>query len=57
MKIMKKQLNPEERQRMVDLLNEARKQGEHSIASMVELAITMNDKGEYDKFQEVFSNE
>ena len=57
MKIMKKQLNPEDRQRMVDLLNEARKRGEHSIASMVELAITMSDKGEYDKFQEVFSNE
>ena len=57
MKIMKKQLNPEERKRMVDLLNEARKRGEHCIASMVELAITMSDKGEYDKFQEVFSNE
>ena len=57
MKIMKKQLNPEERKRMVDLLNEARKRGEHSIANMVELAITMSDKGEYDKFQEVFSNE
>lgn len=57
MKIMKKRLNPEERQRMVDLLNEARKQGEHSITSMVELAITMSDKEEYDKFQEVFSNE
>lgn len=57
MKIMKKRLNPEERQRMVDLLNEARKRGEHSIASMVELAITMSDKGEYYKFQEVFSNE
>lgn len=57
MKIMKKQLNPEERQRMVDLLNEARKRGEHSIVSMVELAIIMSDKGEYDKFQEVFSNE
>ena len=57
MKIMKKRLNPEERQRMVDLLNEARKRGEHSIVSIVELAITMSDKGEYDKFQEVFSNE
>ena len=54
---MKNQLNPEERQRMVDLLNEAKIQGEHFIASMVELAITMSDKGEYDKFQEVFSNE
>lgn len=54
---MKKRLNPEERQRMVDLLNEARKQGEYSIASMVELAITMSDKVEYDKFQKVFSDE
>lgn len=54
---MKKRLNPEERQRMVDLLNEAKKQRECSIASIVELAITMSDKGEYDKFQKVFSDE
>lgn len=54
---MKKYLSKKERQRMVDLIDDLKSQGEDSIASIVQLAITMSDKGEYDKFQEVFSNE
>ena len=42
---------------MVDLLDDLKSRGEDSIASIVQLAIIMSDKGEYDKFQEVFSNE
>lgn len=54
---MKKYLSKKERQRIVDLLDDLKSRGEDSIASIVQLAITMSDKGEYDKFQEVFSNE
>ena len=54
---MKKYLSKKERQRMVDLIDDLKSRGEDSIASIVQLAITMSDKGEYDKFQEVFSNE
>lgn len=54
--MMKKQLEPQEKDRMLNLLNEAKKRGEDHIASMIQLAITMSDKGEYDKFIEVFSN-
>ena len=52
---MKNTLTSQERQRMVNLLVEAKKQGEDQIASIAQLAITMSDKGEYDKFIEIFS--
>lgn len=54
---MKKYLGKKERQRMVDLLDDLKSRGEDGVASIVQLAIIMSDKGEYDKFQEVFSNE
>lgn len=53
---MKKQLEPQEKQRMLKLLDECKLRGEEHIANMIQLAITMSDKGEYDKFIEVFSD-
>lgn len=53
---MKKQLEPQEKERMLKLLNECKLRKENNIASMIQLAITMSDKGEYDKFIEVFSD-
>lgn len=52
---MKKQLDESERNRMLDLVIEAKKRGEDGIASMIQLAIDLSDKGEYDKFIQIFS--
>ena len=52
---MKKQLDESERNRMLDLVMEAKKRGEDGIASMIQLAIDLSDKGEYDKFIQIFS--
>lgn len=52
---MKKKLDETERNRMLKLVEEAKKRGEDHVASLIQLAITMSDKGEYDKFIEVFS--
>ena len=52
---MKKQLDETERNRMLDLVMEAKKRGEDGIASMLQLAIDLSDKGEYDKFIQIFS--
>ena len=52
---MKKQLDESERNRMLDLVTEAKKRGEDGIASMIQLAIDLSDKGEYDKFIQIFS--
>lgn len=52
---MKKQLDESERNRMLDLVMEAKKRGEDGIASMIQLAIDLSDKGEYDKFIQTFS--
>ena len=52
---MKKKLDETERNRMLKLVEEAKKRGEDHVASLIQLAITMSDKGEYDKFIQVFS--
>ncbi len=52
---MKKKLDETERNRMLKLIEEAKKRGEDHIASMIQLAVDLSDKGEYDKFIEVFS--
>ena len=52
---MKKKLDETERNRMLKLIEEAKKHGEDHVASMIQLAITMSDKGEYDKFIQIFS--
>lgn len=52
---MKKKLDEIERNRMLKLIEEAKKHGEDHIASLIQLAIDLSDKGEYDKFIEVFS--
>ena len=52
---MKKKLDETERNRMLKLIEEAKKHGEDHIASMIQLAVDLSDKGEYDKFIEVFS--
>lgn len=52
---MKKKLDEIERNRMLKLIEEAKKYGEDHIASLIQLAINLSDKGEYDKFIEVFS--
>lgn len=54
---MKKQLDETERNRMLKLVDEAKKRGEDRIASMIQLAIDLSDKGEYDKFIQVFSED
>lgn len=52
---MRKKLDEIERNRMLKLIEEAKKHGEDHIASLIQLAINLSDKGEYDKFIEVFS--
>lgn len=52
---MKKQLDENERNRMLKLIDEAKKRGEDGIASMLQLAVDLSDKGEYDKFIQIFS--
>ena len=54
---MKKQLDEIERNRMLKLIDEAKKRGEDGIASMIQLAVDLSDKGEYDKFIQVFSED
>ena len=34
-----------------------KKRGEDGIASMIQLAIDLSDKGEYDKFIQIFSED
>lgn len=52
---MKKKLDETERNRMLKLIEEAKKHGEDHIASLIRLAINLSDKGEYDKFIQIFS--
>lgn len=52
---MKKKLDEIERNRMLKLIEEAKKHGENHIASLIQLAVDLSDKGEYDKFIQVFS--
>lgn len=52
---MRNRLNIAERNRMEKLLQEAKNRKEDYVANIIRLALTMDDKGEYDKFIEVFS--
>lgn len=52
---MKKKLDETERNRMLKLIEEAKKHGEDHVASLIQLAINLSDKGEYDKFIQIFS--
>lgn len=52
---MRKKLDETERNRMLKLIEEAKERGEDHIASLIQLAVDLSDKGEYDKFIEVFS--
>lgn len=54
-KNMKKKLDETERNRMLKLIEEAKKHGEDHVASLIQLAINLSDKGEYDKFIQIFS--
>lgn len=52
---MRKKLDEIERNRMLKLIEEAKEREEDHIASLIQLAVDLSDKGEYDKFIEVFS--
>ena len=52
---MRNKLDIIERNRMEELLREARNRKEDYVANIIQLALTMDDKGEYNKFIEVFS--
>ena len=52
---MRKKLDEIERNRMLKLIEEAKKSGEDHIASLIQLAVDLSDKGEYDKFIQIFS--
>lgn len=52
---MRKKLDEIERNRMLKLIEEAKERGEDYIASLIQLAVDLSDKGEYDKFIQIFS--
>lgn len=52
---MKKKLDETERNMMLKLIDEAKKREEDGIASLIQLAIDLSDKEEYDKFIQIFS--
>lgn len=51
---MKNKLTIEERSRLEDLLLNAKKQENAYIAEITQLALDLDDKGEYYKFEEIF---
>lgn len=54
---MRKKLDEIERNRMLKLIEEAKERREDHIASLIQLAVDLSDKGEYDKFIQVFNED
>lgn len=53
---MENKLSVKKRKRLEELLSYANELGEDYIAQITKLALDLDDKGEYNKFKQVFSD-